>query len=784
MHLKPTEEQIAKQIELEREAISVGILRLKENTMSLEKRTYASATLYGVASIDALLPLLSEELGKTMNVAIFKGKNGPCFAEIAAHLNDIEPEALAAIALKITFDKVFSHKGADSQAAEVMACIGYGVEQECRMRYYEAEDSDLLGRIKRKYWHSSCGTANKSKLAGILMKRNGITWGNWKRELRVKLGGWLLDAIMRVSSWFDKDHRKSPKGTDLFIIPSAFFLEHQDRLMKEAEIFCPLAWPMLVPPQDWTATCQGGYLLNELMAGHSLVRGSDRTRRPGEMREPLRFLNTLQHVAYRLNPATVAVAEVLLEKRIMVGKFVPIVEFPLPPKPHDIADNKESRQQYRREAAETMNKNAQMFRRSCRTRKCMELIARFKEIERFYLPWSFDYRGRVYPIPAFLTPQDTDFGKSLLRFADESPMTPDAERWLAFQVATTYGLDKATMEDRLDWTASNHSLISRVALDALGNISDWEAAEEPWQFLAACEEYHACVITNTRNTTGLAVAIDATCSGLQILAGLARDGSTAALVNVSPAEKPQDAYKAVAEVAKTKLPKRLADLLDRKVTKRTVMTIPYNAKEYSNRQYIRAALKDKDAEFTFEDLKDITKAVVSSMNQIVPGPMSIMRWINDEVREALKRGATSLEWTTPSGFIVHQHLMKRELKRINLQLLGCCKITVSGDETKIIDKNRHKAATAPNLIHSLDASLLHLAFQDFTEPFSVIHDSVLCRATDMGLLNRIVRETYVKLFAENDYLRDFAQQINAVNDPPIIGDLSPDIVRESTYFFC
>jgi DNA-directed RNA polymerase len=128
--------------------------------------------------------------------------------------------------------------------------------------------------------------------------------------------------------------------------------------------------------------------------------------------------------------------------------------------------------------------------------------------------------------------------------------------------------------------------------------------------------------------------------------------------------------------------------------------------------------------------------------------------------------------------------MKRELKRINLQLLGCCKITVSGDETKIIDKNRHKAATAPNLIHSLDASLLHLAFQNFTEPFSVIHDSVLCRATDMGLLNGIVREMYVKLFAENDYLRDFAQQINAVNDPPIIGDLSPDIVRDSTYFFC
>ena len=29
----------------------------------------------------------------------------------------------------------------------------------------------------------------------------------------------------------------------------------------------------------------------------------------------------------------------------------------------------------------------------------------------YYIPWSFDYRGRAYPIPSFLTPQDTDFGK-------------------------------------------------------------------------------------------------------------------------------------------------------------------------------------------------------------------------------------------------------------------------------------------------------------------------------------------------------------------------------------
>ena len=94
----------------------------------------------------------------------------------------------------------------------------------------------------------------------------------------------------------------------------------------------------------------------------------------------------------------------------------------------------------------------------------MEAVARFKDRDKFYIPWSFDYRGRAYPIPAFLTPQDTDFGKSLLMFADGSYMTPEAEDWLAFQVATTYGLDKAPMAERLEWVKNNTHLISCVIL--------------------------------------------------------------------------------------------------------------------------------------------------------------------------------------------------------------------------------------------------------------------------------------------------------------------------------
>ena len=98
--------------------------------------------------------------------------------------------------------------------------------------------------------------------------------------------------------------------------------------------------------------------------------------------------------------------------------------------------------------------------------------------------------------------------------------------------------------------------------------------------------------------------------------------------------------------------------------------------------------------------------------------------------------------------------------------------------------SRHKAATAPNLIHSLDASLLHLSVARFDAPIALIHDSVLCRATDMSMLSSIVRETYMDLFAKHDYLNTFAQQIGADTEPPIIGDLEPSTVIDSTYFFC
>ena len=105
---------------------------------------------------------------------------------------------------------------------------------------------------------------------------------------------------------------------------------------------------MLIPPKDWTNESAGGYILNEVMHGHDLVRRSNHSPIQGET--PLAFLNKIQKVAYTCNSFTISVAEMLQDREIAVGKFLPIIHYDLPPKPVDIAENKDSRLAYRRSA--------------------------------------------------------------------------------------------------------------------------------------------------------------------------------------------------------------------------------------------------------------------------------------------------------------------------------------------------------------------------------------------------------------------------------------------------
>ena len=774
-----TEKQIEDQQEFERKQISGGLHKLRSNTTKLEEKTYASATVYGSACVNSIMPDLiafidsKKERYKTIgardNVLLHK------------HVFPAETAVQALLTCKVVFDHVFSPQQKKHSVTTIAMAIGAALEAEAQMEYYDKEAPALLATLKKNYWHQAKGTEYKRKCIQTLMHKQNITpWVAWDRTSKVKVGTFLMDCLMEVSGWFERDLQRKGRKTISVLVPTDELIKHHDEIMRMAELFSPLAKPMLIPPRNWHALQDGGYYLNDLTRCHNFIRRTGSHLIQGEI--PYDFINKIQQVSYKLNPFIVGVAKELEERGISVGKFRPVMQHEIPPKPPEEAD-KEVWRKWKTQAKIARELQAAEVRKSCRTRMTMDVVREFEDTE-YYIPWSFDYRGRAYPIPNLLTPQDTDFGKSLILFTEGAKITKKGMEWIKFQLATTYGLDKATMQERLDWidNAENYALVQRVWRDPVGNLADWENADEPWLFLAACNEFCELHFEH-RFHTHLPVAVDATCSGLQILAGLARDASTARMVNVIGSEKPQDAYATIASRSVEAIPDRLKPHWDRKVTKRCVMTIPYNAKPFSNRSYIRDAFKEKGVEATKDELTQCVQAVRAAMEVVVPGAMSVMKWIETEISRAIKAGADEINWTTPSGFKVQQRLMKHETTQICTQLMGRCRVNVIGAE-KGVDLKHHKNATAPNLIHSLDASLLHMAVMQFNAPIALIHDSVLCRATDMCILSTLVRKTYMRLFAEHEPLTDFALAIGAEEQPPIIGDLKPEAVIDSTYFFC
>ncbi len=774
-----TEQQIEDQQNYERTQIQGGLNKLRSNTQKLEEKTYASATVYGSACVSSILPDLIAFINSKKEK--FLTQAGKDYAIFHKHILPSSSEIQALLVTKVAFDHVFSPQQTKQYVTTIAIAIGTAVEAEAQMEYYDKEAPALLATLKKNYWHQSKGTEYKRKCIQTLMHKTSITpWVRWDRATKVKVGTFLMDCLMEVSGWFERDLIRKGRRTISIFVPSPLLAKQHEEIMRMAELFSPLAKPMRIPPRNWHALQDGGYYLNDLTRCYNLIRKTDDGLIQGEI--PYEFINKIQKVSYKLNPFIVEVARELEDRGISVGKFRPVIQHTIPPKPPEEA-SKEVWKSWKKEATIARNLQAAEIRKSCRTRMTMEVVREF-ENDVYYIPWSFDYRGRAYPIPNLLTPQDTDFGKSLIIFNEGAKITKKGMEWIKFQLATTYGLDKATMQERLDWIDDyeNRNLVERVWRDPIGNIADWENADEPWLFLAACNEWYELYYEH-RFHTHLPVAVDATCSGLQILAGLAKDASTARMVNVIGSDKPQDAYAVIALKSMDAIPDRLKPYWDRKVTKRCVMTIPYNAKPFSNRSYIRDAFKEKGVDVDKEELTECVKAVRSAMNLVVPGAMDVMKWIEKEIARAVKAGANEIKWTTPSGFNVKQKLMKYKSTIIRTQLMGRCEVHIAGAETGV-DLNHHKNATAPNLIHSLDASLLHIATASTNFPIALIHDSVLCRATDMCKLSYLVRETYMTLFAEHEPLTDFALAIGAEERPPIIGDLKPEAVIDSQYFFC
>lgn len=776
-----TPDRLARQFQRETEARTEAIVRLRERTRTAEERMYASATVYGSAFINqGLLKITKEIESKISRVSQGWASDK---AQAVAVIKDCDPGVLALITAKAVLD-ILGIKRVDKLTyAAATTHIGALVYHQVMLDQFASQHPDLFDQ-SRRYIHDHKGYSYKVQRYRAVMRKNNVEILSWPTSVKHLVGGWLLDRLATATGWVTT--RLSAKASNsrvTYLVYQPEFIKAREALLARAEAFAGCLWPMLCEPNDWSDDFAGGYLTNDLRRLTKLIR----TRIPGRcslLRESqaLAMLNRLQKVPYRINDRVLELANFCREHRITVGKFRAEEPTPPPPKPDpwETASD-EDKIAYRRARTEIEDRNASLAQKNYRTTEALYVANKYKG-ETFWTPWSFDFRGRVYPIPTSLSPQGTDFDKSLLYFDEEGPVN---DWWLAFQVATTWGLDKAPMDERQSWSSSNHEFITRVATDPEGTISEWSEAEEPWCFIASAIEYYQCVITKEKQTSGIPISVDATCSGLQHLSALALDRTAAEMVNVVPTPKPSDGYAIVAEVAKTQLPEHLHPLITRKLTKRTVMTTPYGVTENSARDYIRQELKGVELEKG--ELQAIVKAVYRyAVKNVFAGPCASMSFIQKAAYDCIKRGETYLKWVTPSGFTVYQEYRKTEAERVNTKLLGQRIQTemLKEWEDRTIDVNKAKTASSPNLVHSLDAALLHLVFAEWQRPFTVIHDCVLGRSCDMDDLGAAIRDKFVEIYSQ-PVLRNWAEQLNVDFDESVMQNtLDINDVQESSYFFC
>ena len=788
-----TPELLARQFQRELEAKQEAERRLHVRTAAAEDRKYASSTVYAQAFIKQSLETIAAEIDTKIH-RITSGWTGEN-AAAAAYITNCDSKVLALITAKGLLDAVcYGHgiKGDKSRIpyTQVTTFVGRLVKDQLMLDSFAKAMPEAFQGASRNLAHK--GYANKVARYRAAMRRVNYEAPHWTPRINHSVGAWLIDRVAHATGWVEiypwysgRIYNGPGARTVNCIRLSQEFLKAKDALMEQAEQLAVCRWPMLCEPNDWTDDQKGGYLTAELRRSDRLVR----TRRKGPSlvlgeTAALESLNNLQRVAYRVNPWVLEIANQCQSQRLSIGKFRAEEPQAPPPKPEWETASDEEKIAYRQARTSIEDWNASVEQRNYRSTECLWVANKYRD-DVFWIPWSFDFRGRVYPlVTAGLSPQGTDFDKSLIYFDEEGPVN---DWYLAFQVATTAGLDKSTMEERQEWVKSNLDVITAVATEPLSNIELWSEVGEPWCFLAACREYWECVITKTRSSSGLPVGVDATCSGLQHLSAMTYDRSAAQMVNVVPTTKPTDAYALVAEKAKEFLPQEYHPLMNRKVTKRTVMTTPYGVTMDSARGYIREALPKTLPNGDPLELSKVVKAVFKdAIPAVIPGPIRAMEFIQKAAVSALKDGRTFVRWTSPSGFPVVQDDRQTEVVKVETRLLGTrLQSSVAKDDSDLKPSPRQaKKGSAPNLVHSFDAALIHLTFQRYDKPFTVIHDCVLGRSCDMDEIAAAIREQFVAIYTQ-PVLERWADEIGVDFDHSImVNTLDINQVTASSYFFC
>lgn len=461
--------------------------------------------------------------------------------------------------------------------------------------------------------------------------------------------------------------------------------------------------------------------------------------------------------------------------------------------------------------------------------------------KKFWYTYQYDTRGRIYVVQGGLNPQSNAVGKALLKFAEGEALTETGRYWAKVHGGNCLGYDKELLDVRVAEIDRRIDEIKLVAQDPILHFNLWAYADDPYGYLAFILEY-VKTLEDPEYPYALAVALDATCSGIQIYSGLLRDLEGAKAVNVvgqvrsdiyglvateanrmltegdyerfitikkSDDEEEEFDFKPIAESLKGKI--------NRSITKRNTMTQPYSVTMRGMQDQLKETFEDleKDGKKFWVGetwqvsrlLADINQRAIDSIVKGAKQGKDFIKAITDKVSDRNK----GLFYTSYLDFPVYQKSLKTKSVQVNTTTWtphqGTQRVQYRRDKViGKVNKKTQQSASAPNFVHSNDASLLGLTcirtynrvWEVFKKKcsFALVHDSYGVLPNNVPILGEEVRESFIEMFSDDvligwaitvldnaGYTMDEIEDILEEVGDPMLDTLDLNEVRKATFFF-
>lgn len=753
--------------------------------------------------------------------------------EIALVLGGLSTEVLALCAIT----KVIHGIAIGQKMVELYVSAGLEVQAECWAAGLIQKNPKLFDSIDKKVRERHSSVEYRRTAARALARRKDYIVDRWPKARVVRAGAWLVNcvfaALPEVFEWV----REAEGWYSPTLCAGA--LEAAEKACGEAIDRNPVFLPRREIPNPWTAWTQthvdprinGRVTFLRTIYG-DVIAAAKAAIADGSMKPAMDAVTALQSVPWRINKRIYGVIRGCMEQGIEVDGLPTAMQIVEPERTKAWGDMSELEQtQWKIIRDESEKQNRAMRGERLSLIEDMSTAEHLLDAERFYTAMNCDWRGRVYSVPHFNFARE-DRVRAMFEFANGEPIGHDGLRWLQMHVANCGDFEKISkqpIEDRVQWTINNTERLAAMVEVPMKDLW-WTKADKPFLFLAACLELVSALSVGSTFVTRLPVSFDGSCSGLQHLSAMTRDETTAALVNLTPGDRPNDVYAVIADgVRESVLEDRLNELsqkfldlgIDRKMAKRNVMTYSYSSKKYGMASQQQVDLLDelykdvilgKREDHPFGQNRKMgaarpTKAaryiashIFDTIEARIHRPAQAMKFLQS-IAKALAHEGKPVIWKTPTGIPWVNRYHEPIMQRLRLWMWDKgvkveTRVVIADGLMKGIDKDKAANGVAPNFVHANDAAHLQLtvnaAVAAGINNIATVHDSFGCLANRAGEFNNIIRQQFTLMYETHDVLSEVLERAKCdltqhswdrLPSVPQSGNLNLKEIENATYAF-